>query len=67
MTSVRVHNFSLSLDGFGAGADQSLETPFGHAEGRLVDWFAGTRTFRQMQGAPGGSTGALASAFATHT
>ena len=57
MTQVRVHNFSVSLDGFGAGDGQSLEAPFGHADGRLVDWFVGTRTFRAMQGAPGGGTG----------
>jgi len=58
MSLVRVHNFSVSLDGFGAGADQSLEAPFGHADTRLVRWFFGTRTFRAMQGQPGGSTGA---------
>jgi dihydrofolate reductase len=52
-----VHNFSVSLDGFGAGEGQTLEAPFGHAGGRLVDWFVGTRTFRSMQGAPGGSAG----------
>jgi dihydrofolate reductase len=28
---VRVQNFFLSSDGFGAGADQSLDAPFGHA------------------------------------
>src|ERR1700724_1679394 len=58
MSLVRVHNFSVSLDGFGAGADQTLEAPFGHADTRLVRWFFGTRTFRAMQGQPGGSTGA---------
>lgn len=57
MSIVRVHNFAISLDGFGTGADQSLEAPFGHAGGRLMGWFAGTRTFREMQGAPGGSSG----------
>ena len=36
MSLVRVHNLSVSLDGFGAGADQSPEAPFGHAGGRLV-------------------------------
>ena len=65
MTQVRVHNFSISLDGFGAGEGQSSETPFGHAEGRLVEWFFGTRTFNAMQGAPGGSTG-IDDAFASN-
>src|ERR1700729_2716473 len=54
---VRVHNFSVSLDGFSAGADQSLEAPFGHAGQRLVRWFTGTRSFHAMQGQEGGSTG----------
>jgi dihydrofolate reductase len=54
---VRVHNFSVSLDGFGAGDGQSLEAPFGHAGRSLVDWFFPTRTFQAMQGESGGSTG----------
>ena len=57
MSQVRVHNFSVSLDGFGTGAGQSLEAPFGHAGTRLHEWFFPTRTFRAMQGQPGGSTG----------
>ena len=57
MSLVRVHNLSVSLDGFGTGAGQSLEAPFGHAGGRLVQWFMGTRSFHAMQGQPGGSTG----------
>ncbi len=31
MPQVRVHNFSVSLDGFGTGEGQSLDAPFGHA------------------------------------
>ena len=54
---VRVHNFSVSLDGFGTGEGQSLDAPFGHAGVRLHQWFSPTRTFRSMQGQPGGSTG----------
>jgi dihydrofolate reductase len=56
---VRVHNFSVSLDGFAAGEGQQLEAPFGHAGMRLVEWAFGTRTFRamQIQGEPGGSSG----------
>ena len=57
VTQVRVHNFSVSLDGFGTGEGQSLEAPFGHAGTRLHEWFFATRTFRAMQGQPGGSTG----------
>ncbi|MCU1423804.1 MAG: bifunctional deaminase-reductase domain protein [Microbacteriaceae bacterium] len=57
MSLVRIHNFSVSLDGFATGEGQTLEAPFGHAQERLLDWFAGTRTFHGMQGEPGGSTG----------
>lgn len=57
MTQVRVHNFGISLDGFGTGEGQTLEQPFGHAQGRLMSWFMSTRSFREMNGAPGGATG----------
>jgi dihydrofolate reductase len=57
MSQVRVHNFAVSLDGFGAGEGQSMDAPFGHAQGRLMEWFFGTRTFQAMQGKSGGGTG----------
>ena len=57
MASVRVHNFSVSLDGFGTGEGQRLEAPFGHAGTALHDWFFPTRSFHEMGGEPGGSTG----------
>ena len=71
MSRVRVHNFSVSLDGFGTGEGQSLEAPFGHAGNRLHEWFFPTRTFRgfhDTQGDSGGSSGvddAFASNWAT--
>jgi len=67
MSRVRVHNFTISLDGFGTGEGQSLEQPFGHAEQRLHEWMVATRFFHEMQGAPGGSVGvdeAVAAQFA---
>ncbi|MFC0038218.1 dihydrofolate reductase family protein [Actinomadura rayongensis] len=57
MSRVRVHNFGVSLDGFATGEGQTLESPFGHAGGRLMTWFLGTRTFRAMQGKSDGSHG----------
>jgi dihydrofolate reductase len=57
MSRVRVHNFSVSLDGFGTGEGQSLEAPFGHAQQRLHEWFFATRAFRAMSGEAGGSEG----------
>jgi hypothetical protein len=35
MSLARVHNFSVSLDGFGTGEGQTLDAPFGHAGHRL--------------------------------
>jgi hypothetical protein len=58
MSLVRVHNFSISLDGFGAGEGQQLDAPFGHAGSRLMEWAMGTRTFREM-GIPGESKGSF--------
>jgi dihydrofolate reductase len=57
MSKVRVHNFAVSLDGFGTGDGQTFETPFGHAGERLHEWFFPTRTFQSMQGNPDGTTG----------
>lgn len=57
MSRVRVHNFSISIDGFATGEGQSLDAPFGHAGTRLHEWFFPTRTFQQMLGKPDGSTG----------
>jgi dihydrofolate reductase len=57
MAKVRVHNFTVSLDGFGTGEGQSLEAPFGHAQDRLMRWFTDTRTFQAMQGGDGGGSG----------
>jgi dihydrofolate reductase len=57
MSKVRVAAFSLSVDGFGAGPEQSLENPLGLRGMELHQWFLGTRTFRSMVGREGGSTG----------
>ncbi len=43
MSRTRVHNFAISLDGFGTGEPQSLEAPFGHAGQRLHRWMMATR------------------------
>ena len=68
MSLVRVHNFAVSLDGYGTGDGQTLDQPFGHAGTRLLDRFMGTRTFQEFHGGSGGSTGvddAFASNWAT--
>jgi dihydrofolate reductase len=57
MTKVRVHAFSISLDGYGAGPDQSPEIPLGVGGEELHEWMIATRTFQQLQGNEGGTTG----------
>ena len=50
MGQVRIHNFTVSLDGYATGEGQSLESPFGHAGMRLMSWAFGTHTFQAMHG-----------------
>jgi dihydrofolate reductase len=57
MPKVCVAGFSVSMDGFAAGPEQSLEHPLGKGGPELFQWFFPTRTFRAMQGQDGGSTG----------
>jgi dihydrofolate reductase len=57
MSKLRVHAFSISLDGYGAGPEQSLDNPLGVGGEALHDWFVPTRTFRHMHGQEGGATG----------
>jgi dihydrofolate reductase len=57
MSLVRIHNFSVSLDGFGTGEGLSIESPFGHAGERLHDWLMATPWFQEMTGEAGGIGG----------
>ena len=57
MSLARVHNFSISLDGFGSGEPQSRDEPFGHAGERLHEWMFATRWWSEMSGGSGGSGG----------
>ena len=69
MQKVRVQAFGVSLDGYGAGPNQSLENPLVVGGTGLMEWFFPTRTFQRMHdpesvGAPnavfgeeGGETG----------
>lgn len=57
MPKLRVMSFSVSLDGFGAGPEQSLDNPLGVGGKGLHQWAFATRTFRTMFGQDGGSTG----------
>lgn len=54
---LEVRCFSLSVDGYGAGARQSLENPLGERGPELMQWFFPTQFFMRMQGKDGGETG----------
>jgi dihydrofolate reductase len=57
MSKLRVQSFGLSLDGYGAGPDQSLENPLGVRGPELMEWFFHTRVWRKMHGEADGETG----------
>jgi dihydrofolate reductase len=57
MSLAKVQNFSISLDGFGAGEGLSREAPFGHAGEALHEWMFATRWWHERAGEPGGSGG----------
>jgi dihydrofolate reductase len=50
MSKVRVNCFALSLDGFGAGPNQSLAAPLGVGGENLHQWFVSTQAFQRMHG-----------------
>jgi len=58
MPRLRVQCFAVSIDGYGAGPNQSLESPLGVGGTRLHEWAYATRTFQRMFGNEGGATGA---------
>jgi dihydrofolate reductase len=57
MSKLRVHYFSISLDGYGAGPDQSRGDPLGVGGERLHDWAFATRSMRRAHRTEGGEGG----------
>jgi len=57
MSKVHVSGFGISLDGFPAGADQSIENPLGVNGTEMMEWFFPTKTFIEQHGGEGGETG----------
>jgi len=57
VAAVRVHSFTISIDGFGAGPNQSLDHPLGVRGPELMEWVFATREWRRMHGQDGGETG----------
>ncbi len=57
MNKIVVKAFSISLDGFGAGSDQSLENPLGAKGEELHTWMFPTNMFQKMMGKGSGTEG----------
>src|SRR5580700_2164444 len=57
MPKLRVHNLTVSLDGYAAGPNQGLDNPLGEGGTRLHEWLFATRAFRQTHGTEGGEGG----------
>ena len=57
LSKLKVSAFSVSIDGYGAGPDQSLKNPLGAGGEALHEWAFPTQTFQRMFGNASGSTG----------
>ena len=57
MSKLRVAAFALSIDGFGAGPQQSTENPLGVGGAALHEWVYPTASFQRMFGTEAGTTG----------
>jgi dihydrofolate reductase len=57
MAKLRIHCFSMSLDGFSAGPNQDANNPLGVGGTALHQWFYPTRGFQKMHGKDDGTTG----------
>jgi len=53
---LRVESFTISIEGFGSGPNQSPDNPLGIGGEDLHQWFIPTQTFQQM-GGKSGTTG----------
>ena len=63
MSKVRVAAFGVSIDGYGAGPEQSLDNPLGIGGPELHGWFYPTERFQKMYGKEAG-TGGIDNGFA---
>jgi dihydrofolate reductase len=67
MSKVVVQSIGVSLDGFAAGPDQSLEHPLGTTGPELMEWFFPTKTFIDMHGSGGGGETGVDNDFAARS
>lgn len=57
MSKLRIHNFAISIDGYGAGPNQDHSNPLGVGGLDLHKWIFPTKTFQQTFGDGAGTTG----------
>jgi dihydrofolate reductase len=57
MSKVRILNFTISVDGYGAGPNQAMDSPIGVGGEELHNWMVKTATFHKMYGGEGGVEG----------
>jgi dihydrofolate reductase len=57
MGKLLVRSFTISLDGYGAGANQSRENPLGVGGESMHGWLVTSRTFQKLYGKDEGATG----------
>lgn len=57
MAKVKVAAFSVSLDGYGAGTDQSRQNPLGKRGEELHEWMFPTKMFQSLYGKGDGTEG----------
>jgi dihydrofolate reductase len=57
--------FSISIDGYGSGPEQSLNDPMGKGGMALHSWFMGTKSFQTMIGKAGGAADSIDEGFAS--
>ena len=57
MSKVKISAFTISLDGFGVGLNQSKENPMGLKGHELHPWMRSTKMFQKMMGKDGGTVG----------
>jgi dihydrofolate reductase len=57
MSKLRVHAFTVSVDGYGAGPNQDINNPLGVGGKGLHEWMFATRTAQKLFGGEGGETG----------
>lgn len=64
MSKLVVRCFSISIDGYGAGPEQSLNDPMGKGGMALHTWFMATKSFQAMLGKAGTGADGIDESFA---